>query len=910
MPKPNLEKKKHKAVFCFAPYCFLIDDAERIASAELSPKLKENYVVGTINTDNLLFGAGIPIFGKINGFTYPNGTGLMQLFRSQTPPLVENNLYIRLLYPNGTLNKFTVPTYDVHNVLPRAYPLNDGYVLVTHLKDDIVLHGMLVDWSGQVLQRYVMLADGPLNATDSNDYKTLVKTNIDPDKDFLVTAMDPGKFIQWKIFSAPNNSMHQITQLYFGSITGHNGNLLTGFSIFPTTEGGYGIAVLENIMHQVEDITLYHSSPLWFLYVNFWQPDTRQFDTPHLVWQSSNPSTYNFYNLDECEVAADGTGYFCIIEYTSFQSVYEKTNTDYVKVEFLSSGSVTDVNVILTGAENNAEKNMYGIRRLPYGGFLVIQLIQDQEDYTITYNITVAAHNGTIVKTFLFDQYIDDFAIFPNNTLWMGAVNSSQLIVYNTPLPKQLPEDAGFNNLLVKSSSPQSGTYVSSSTTDITLIFRDQVALSTQNISVYQATDGNPILRQGFNAKSSFCSVTLNDSAVTCKIFKSTFNTPDATYDVVVDNNFVMSKSLKQPLPGVAKGKWVYYGDSAEAKGEYTETTTGLLRLTPEGTTYFEQLSTNDKNSFLDSMVTKLAELIPIDPSRITTSRRNQPDPNAQNQITFQITLKPTEDQSQKTVQQIMDDLDDLIKYKAYNSFSQENFTKYLDETYGFSPVANLWATYRFKLIGLFAGLLILSIIYLFARQKYPEGQNFAAVKLVLILADLSLDIAFVLSSARNVPQLHTPSIAFLIVPIVFNSTLAFSILMTELSKNTKFQEWFSQNVRIASILTLLAGADVEAITFLGSKFAGWQMFSAPLSKTALNYIFWGSTLNLFIEDIPQLVIQILYRHRTVSYDIIPLLSLIMSSIILTSNIIGHLYDGYIKLKEKKLNHYIKAKDE
>ena len=95
-------------------------------------------------------------------------------------------------------------------------------------------------------------------------------------------------------------------------------------------------------------------------------------------------------------------------------------------------------------------------------------------------------------------------------------------------------------------------------TTNITLIFRDQVALSTQNISIYQATDGNPILRQSFNA--GFCSLTSDDSAVTCQIFKSTFNQPGATYDVVVDNNFVMSKSLKEPLTGVKKGNWVYYG--------------------------------------------------------------------------------------------------------------------------------------------------------------------------------------------------------------------------------------------------------------------------------------------------------------------------------------------------------------
>ena len=52
-----------------------------------------------------------------------------------------------------------------------------------------------------------------------------------------------------------------------------------------------------------------------------------------------------------------------------------------------------------------------------------------------------------------------------------------------------------------------------------------------------------------------------------------------------------------------------------------------------------------------------------------------------------------------------------------------------------------------------------------------------------------------------------------------------------------------------------------------------------------------------------------MYRYLTVSYDIIPFLSLVMSSVILTSNIIGHVYDGYIRLKEKRQGHGI-PKDE
>ena len=118
-----------------------------------------------------------------------------------------------------------------------------------------------------------------------------------------------------------------------------------------------------------------------------------------------------------------------------------------------------------------------------------------------------------------------------------------------------------------------------------------------------------------------------------------------------------------------------------------TATTTGLLRLTSEGTALFDQLSTDDKNAFLDSMVAKLAELVPIDPSRITTTKRNQPDPNAPaRQILFPVTLKSSDDSSQRTVQQIIGDLDELIKNKGYTSFSREYPTSYLDETFGFPP--------------------------------------------------------------------------------------------------------------------------------------------------------------------------------------------------------------------------------
>src|SRR5207253_1718578 len=54
-------------------------------------------------------------------------------------------------------------------------------------------------------------------------------------------------------------------------------------------------------------------------------------------------------NVIGCEVAIDGTGHFCIVEaYIYIENVmhYSDIKFDYVRVAFLSSGSVTDINLI------------------------------------------------------------------------------------------------------------------------------------------------------------------------------------------------------------------------------------------------------------------------------------------------------------------------------------------------------------------------------------------------------------------------------------------------------------------------------------------------------------------------------------------------------------------------------------
>ena len=103
-----------------------------------------------------------------------------------------------------------------------------------------------------------------------------------------------------------------------------------------------------------------------------------------------------------------------------------------MKVAFLSSGSVTDVSVILAGTDGV----IFGIRQLPYGGFLFIEFTLRHNHVNNT--VIVNDNNGTTITAVPINSsfMVGDFAVFPNNTLWVGFVGSSQLIVDYLALPK------------------------------------------------------------------------------------------------------------------------------------------------------------------------------------------------------------------------------------------------------------------------------------------------------------------------------------------------------------------------------------------------------------------------------------------------------------------------------------------
>ena len=98
-----------------------------------------------------------------------------------------------------------------------------------------------------------------------------------------------------------------------------------------------------------------------------------------------------------------------------------------------------------------------------------------------------------------------------------------------------------------------------------------------------------------------------------------------------------------------------------------------------------------------------------------------------------------------------------------------------------------------------------------------------------------------------------------MVFPFVTCLIYGFTIIKKEEAVNEEFSKWSKDHKKVVEIFTILAGADVEALTILESKvkISGFDFFNVGLSETARRQIFWGTCLNVLIEDIPQIIIQV-----------------------------------------------------
>ncbi|RIB14077.1 hypothetical protein C2G38_2248480 [Gigaspora rosea] len=551
-------------------------------------------------------------------------------------------------------------------------------------------------------------------------------------------------------------------------------------------------------------------------------------------------------------------------------------------IKFSTSGTVIQTGTSNTGLDPRISRGPTVIP-LKFGGYFYCDINSLNQFLTIC-NIDDSCDSFTSPELNINDIFC---GVFDNNTIWTFiktgdyTTGSWYIIIKDA---KQFIKDSGFNNPAILSTQPEQNktlTFLSSSENIniINITFFTPIILSTGNLIIYQVINKyNYLLRQIYPASS--CTLIHNNKnnntavSVSCKVLSSTFNRINSTYTIVLDDGFVQTLSFNEPLNGIKRDIWQVKTPKFYSS-EIVDSTTATLKLNLNQS-FYQQIK--------DDLYRQIITSLPIDSNRLHITGNVQPDFVDSNILIEFSVIKTTDSSNEPSVNDIINDLNDMIKNKDTSALFGQKYTMFLDSNYGFQIKASLWNEVKFKLLAAAIVMFLLLIIYYFVRKKNLEGNNMFIFKIVLIILDFILDILFIVVNGHDVQVLFAPSILFMVISTFLNFCFTFIILMDEIQSNSEFRNWFVKNVKIVSICTLLSCPDVEALNLLSSQIANLKIFMAPFSEKAEIRIYYGTIINIFIEDIPQFIIQVIYYTRVITYSSIPLFSLIMSSMLLFNN--------------------------
>ncbi|CAB5217332.1 unnamed protein product [Rhizophagus irregularis] len=756
--------------------------------------------------------------------------------------------------------------------------------------------GMVMDFDGNISSRSSIgkpFIDNNLQLAIPN-YQIVL--NINREKGFMRYARNQNNNLDWKQFRIePNGAITELTSGEF-VFYGEEG---VSVVVIHTVDEGYAIVFSNNTLNATNPLS--PKGQVSILPIGYNQNPSPSL----LIYQTTTPNL--IFTFLFCNIAFFEVGHVCILTILQLDPTGTlPPESFYIKINFLTSGSVLSFQSQVLPNVNPNPNLVWIVNSLTFGGFILTKFVPTSPNQFFIYGFLIDGYNSALIKwEFPEPEPIGIkgvYQILYNNTLLVSQLetdNSWRFQVIDLPKFNGNKDKGYFNfdNFNVESTDPAINSTISPDIQNVKINFYDPVELSDGNLTIYQLIDNQPYLRQ-YITKSS-CTVSIDGKTVIAKILDSTFSVSGGIYYIKMDNNFVRDKTYKEFLLGIRDNIWNFNVKQKEVP--FAPSMNGLLRLTPEGTKYFDSLPQEQRSNFFNILLNDLSNAIPVSRSRLTSNEKTQLDLSSVNEKQYLISIgvEETRVDNDISVATVVNNTNTMVKSKDLTLINNGQASKYLDQSYGFIPTLDFWETYKYKLLAILLIIGLLIILFFLARRRNSNGNNIAILQLGLIIFDLVIDITFVNNNAKDVPVLYYPSIVFVTVPIGINTILAF-YLITQENTRPEFLEWFTAHGKVASIFTILASTDIEALSILHSNLAGFSSFNAPFSDDAKSKIFWGACLNIFIEDIPQVIIQILYKLYTVSYDIIPLLTLISSVVNLTINIIGRLYQATIHLRNSK----------
>ncbi|CAG8567617.1 8299_t:CDS:2 [Dentiscutata erythropus] len=443
------------------------------------------------------------------------------------------------------------------------------------------------------------------------------------------------------------------------------------YLVFNTVDGLYAIVYMvvstkiqDNLRYLVIPSLIFNAfsseEPIMSLYVNIIKDG---FDQRFMLFQSYDRFLIrtSILNCQAGFTSVDTQSSICFIISEIDFNLTDTVDRKFIK--FSTSGSVIQTSTLYNSLSTYA--SFFNIIPLKFGGYFyydngdinICDIDNSCESFSVSLNTS---------------DYDVKYGVFNNNTVWISMqnnINYSSNWFIITKDAKQFIKDNGFNNPAILFTQPeQNKTLISLSSGEninINITFFTPISLSTGNLTIYQViNESNYLLRQIYPASNCIL-IQNNNTAVSCKVLPSTFNRIDRIYTISLDDNFVRTLSFNEPLNGIKRDVWQLRNHSTKA----------TLKLNTN-LTFYQQI----KNDLYQQIITRL----PIDSNRLYITGNIQSDFVDSNILIEFAVTKATNSSNEPSVNDIINDLNDMIKNKDGSALFDWNYIKVLDSNYGF----------------------------------------------------------------------------------------------------------------------------------------------------------------------------------------------------------------------------------
>ncbi|CAG8630283.1 37035_t:CDS:2 [Gigaspora margarita] len=664
------------------------------------------YLVAQVLTDDinvLIFKELFPEYKVVDRASYDDGTILLRVTRPNSNLMDCNSqeVNLRLIHPNGTIssinlnvsipdlnycsttgNAFTkkpvlnntgtlaLSTLDKTSDAIRIYAIIDQYILVTYfckLPDSFDICGLLLTWDSRVLSN--------TNFGDMCTDSEFVQNINTIDGNFLrICYISDAQKIIWTKYSLPDTgTINVISNGTLNNIARFNRDIS---KIFPTEDGGYGII---NTKYSDSASSSFNSPVV--IYVIFIPAQGTDTKGPFQIYTRSINIMISI-RIVSCHISYVSLGYSCLIY------INQASNIIFVDVDFLSSGSIMNTYEFTF---DPIIKDIWNALPLYYGGNCI--MATNTTDGSITG--VVYSDDGKLQGPWGLPKnysYTYSVGVFPNNTVWAittnsdgwSVVSSSNLTIYST-IQGSSVGFASYRNALIQKTFPVIISKISpTNVTTVTITFLNEIKMSDGNISIWEFRGSFSILRQSFSGNQSQYVQLFSNKTVVATVLSSTFNRDNSTYYVTIDNGFVKDAKVDQQLLGIKPTLWNFTTDYPLENIKDDDYASAIIRFTPEGSTFYENLSSQDQIKFSTDFSRQLASIIPCDPERISTTKKYQYDRSVSTgQILFRVYIGRPTSSSEVSSARIIQDMDTLIRNKAVTQISKESNTLNLDPSFG-----------------------------------------------------------------------------------------------------------------------------------------------------------------------------------------------------------------------------------